>query len=180
MSRSRYEQMIESGIFEPSDRVELLDGLLIAKEPQGSWHASTVSQVRAVLQRAFGPAYDVRVGSPVALDDMSEPEPDLAVVPGRPAAYRHAHPARAALLVEVAESSVHKDRALKARLYARAGVADYWIVNLEDRVLEVYREPVKESSGRWKYRSVRLLKRSATVTPLATPRAKIRVGDLLP
>ncbi len=179
-TRAEYDKLISQGFFDEDERIELLDGLLVVKEPQGSWNAGTVSQARAALQRAFGPRYDVRVGSPVALDDTSEPEPDLAVVPGRPGSYLRAHPARAALVVEVADSSLSKDRVRKARLYARAGIVDYWIVNLLDRVLEVYRDPVKGPSGGWKYRNVRLLKRGAVVCPLAAPRARIRVADLLP
>ena len=86
------------------------------------------------------------------------------------------------LLVEVAETSLAIDRLRKGGLYARAGIADYWVVNLIDEVLEVYREPVQDRSGQggWKYRSVRLLRRNAVVTPLAAPRARIRVATLLP
>jgi Uma2 family endonuclease len=84
--------------------------------------------------------------------------------------------------VEVADTSLALDRLGKGGLYARAGVADYWIVNLRNEVLEVYRQPAKAPTRRygWKYGSVKLLKRGATVTPLAAPRAKIRVADLLP
>ena len=94
----------------------------------------------------------MREGSPIALDDESEPEADVIVVPGR------------------------------QRDYARAGVADYWIVNLRRRVLEVCREPVAMPSARfgWKYRRVRILKARATVIPLAAPSATIAVADLLP
>jgi Uma2 family endonuclease len=86
------------------------------------------------------------------------------------------------LVVEVAETSLALDRLRKGGLYARAGIADYWMVNLIDEVLEVYREPARAPSGRgdWTYDSVRLLRRNAVVTPLAAPRARIRVGALLP
>ena len=83
-------------------------------------------------------------------------------------------------MVEVAESSLAKDRLRKAALYARAGIADYWIVNLIDRVLEVYREPERSAAGRWKYRSVSLFRPRAAVSPLAAPHRRIRVADLLP
>jgi len=91
------------------------------------------------------------------------------------------HPGRW-LIVEVADTSLALDRLRKGRLYARAGIADYWVLNLVDEVLEVYREPVRAPSARgdWKYDSVRLLRRNSTVTPLAAPRARIRVAALLP
>ena len=181
MTRARYERLVEVGIFGENDRVELLDGLLVAREPQGSLHAMTVGLARTALERAFGRGYHAREEKPVALDDLSEPEPDVVVVRGALRDYR-THPSSPVLVVEVADSSLAFDRLRKGGLYARAGVADYWVVNLVDEVLEVYREPVRAPSRRagWKYASVRLLKRKATVTPLAAPRARIRVSALLP
>jgi Uma2 family endonuclease len=181
MTRIRYDRLIDAGIFGPEDCVELLDGLLIAREPQGRRHAAVVVLVRTALEKAFGRAYHVREEKPIALDDRSEPEPDIVVVPGTPRDYLDAHPSRPVLLVEVAETSLAVDRVRKGSLYARAGIVDYWVVNLGEDVLEVYREPVRSSSGTaWKYDSVRLLHRGATVTPLAAPRARIRVAALLP
>jgi len=180
--RVRYERMVKNGLFHSEDKVELLDGLLVVKEPQGDLHASAMAAAHRLLARAFGPRYHVRVGSPVALDDYSEPEPDLAVVAGDPWDYKKGHPAKPVLAVEVAMTSRARDRLVKGGLYARAGIADYWVVNLVGGVLEVYRQPLKAPSRRfgWKYGSVKLLKRGAMVTPLAAPRAKIRVADLLP
>ena len=178
-TRAEYDTLISQGFFDEDEPIELLDGLLVVKEPQGAWHVQTVSHVRRVLQRAFGDRYDVLVQSPVALDDMCEPEPDLVVVPGRPRDHLDQLPSSPVLVVEVADSSVRKDRADKAALYARGGIADYWIVNRAGPVLEVLREPARVG-GRWKYRNVKRLRRGATVWPLAAPRAKIRVTDLLP
>lgn len=182
MPRVRYDRLVEAGVFGPEDRVELLDGLLVAREPQGGRHATAVALVRAALEKAFGRAYYVREEKPLALDEQSEPEPDVVVVPGRPRDYRDAHPSQPVLVVEVADTSLALDRLRKGGLYARAGIADYWVVNLIDEVLEVYREPVRAPSGHgdWKYDSVRLLRRNAVVTPLAAPRARIRVSALLP
>jgi Uma2 family endonuclease len=179
-TRVEYDRLIAQGFFDEDEPIELLDGLLVVKEPQGSRHVRMVSHIRRVLQRAFGERYDVLVQSPIALDDASEPEPDLAVVRERPRDHLRSLPASPALVVEIAESSLGKDRNEKASLYARNGVADYWIVNLRDRVLEVYREPVKTAAGGGKYRSVRVLKPRTTVSPLAAPRARLRVADLLP
>jgi Uma2 family endonuclease len=181
MTRVRYDRLIDAGVFGPEDRVELLDGLLVAREPQGRRHAAVVGLVRTALEKAFGRAYHVREQKPIALDDRSEPEPDVVVVPGTPRDYLDAHPPRPVLLVEVAETSLAIDRVRKGSLYARAGIADYWVVNLSEEVLEVYREPARPSPGSaWKYDLVRLLRRDAIVTPLAAPRARIRVAALLP
>ncbi len=109
-------------------------------------------------------------------------DPPPKAVPGRLRDYLMAHPSRPVLVVEVADTSLALDRLRKGGLYARAGIADYGVANLIDEVLEVYREPVRAPSGRgdWKYDSVRLLRRNAIVTPLAAPRARIRVATLLP
>src|SRR5947209_19665709 len=94
MPRARYDRPVEAGVFGPDDRVELLDGLLVAREPQGARHATGVVLGRAVLEKAFGRSYHVREEKPIALDEQSEPEPDIVVVPGRPRDYLDAHPSR--------------------------------------------------------------------------------------
>jgi Uma2 family endonuclease len=182
MTRVRYERLVDAGIFGPDDRVELLDGLLVAREPQGGPHATAVGLVAAALDKAFGRGFHIRQEKPIALDKRSEPEPDLAVVPGGLRDYVFAHPSRPVLVVEVADSSLALDRLRKGGLYARAGIIEYWIVNLIDEVLEVYREPVAGPmrARLTRYRSVRLLRPGASVTPLAAPRARVRVSALLP
>src|SRR5947208_11809658 len=159
MRRVRYDRLVAAGVFGPEDRIELRDGRLVAREPQGARHATVVAFVRAALEKAFGRAYHARKEKPIALDERSEPEPDVVVVPGRPRDYRDAHPSQPVLIVEVADTSLALDRLRKGSLYARAGIADYWVVNLIDEVLEVYREPVRESSahGDSGYNSVSLL-----------------------
>jgi Uma2 family endonuclease len=179
--RVEYERLVARGFFQPDERLELLDGLLVIREPQGSRHAAVVALVHEVLQHAFGRGYTRRDHSPVALDDTSEPEPDVIMVRGRPLDYLHGHPSTPLLIVEVAETSVARDRR-KGGLYARAGIQEYWIVNLVDSVLEVYRQPAAAPPASYgaKYRSVRLLRRPAIVTSLAKPRARVRVASLLP
>src|SRR6266498_1801107 len=141
-TRAEYDRLIEAGVFRPGDPIELLGGQLIVAEPQGSAHFTAVQLAEDALRAAFGPGWEVRAQGPLALDAESEPEPDVAVVPGTPRDYRDGHPTHAALVVEVAEWSLRGDRGDKGSLYARAGIADYWIVNLVDGVLEVLREPV--------------------------------------
>ena len=134
------------------------------------------------MQVILPPGWIVRLQSPMALDDESEPEPDLVVVSGSLADYDRAHPDGAALVVEVAESSLAFDREHKASAYARAGIQDYWIVNLVDRVLEVHRDPVADPVAvfGWRYRSITTLGPPAAITPLAFPAGQIRIADLLP
>ena len=141
-TRVEYERLIDLEFFQPDERLELIDGLLVVREPQDSPHATGVRLVLTALRAVFGAGWIVDSQLPVALDDHSEPEPDAAVVAGAPRDYRDAHPTRPVLIVEVAESRLAFDRRHKSSLYARAGIADYWVVNLVDRVLEAYREPV--------------------------------------
>jgi Uma2 family endonuclease len=178
-TRSEYEQMIDAGIFRADEHVELLDGEILAMTPQKSQHAATVFIVEDLLKAAFRSGYAVRTQAPLALDAMSAPEPDIAVVPGTHRDYLSQHPTTALLIVEVADTSLRLDRQQKGAIYARAGIADYWIINLQDGIVEIYREPVQTSTG-WGYRLVQSLRQGETVTPLASPEAPIPVAELLP
>jgi Uma2 family endonuclease len=179
--RVEYDRLVELGAFE-GDPLELIAGQLVVAEPQYPYHASAISAVDYAVRAILPSGWIVRTQLPVWLDDESEPEPDLVVVPGRPTDYRHAHPERPVLLIEVAESSVAFDRAHKGSLYARAAIQDYWIVNLVDRVLEVYRDPAPDPSAPYGYRyqSVVTLAPPSTVNPLAFPASQLAVADLLP
>jgi Uma2 family endonuclease len=181
-TRAEYDRLIAVGVFRPGDPVELLGGELVVAEPQGEAHYTAICLVAEALRDAFGAGWVVRSQGPVALDDESEPEPDVALVPGTVRDYNREHPARPVLVVEVAESSLLLDRRHKGSLYARARLDDYWIVNLVDRVLEVYRgpRPDAESAFGWRYASRQVLGPEAFATPLAAPDARIPVGDLLP
>jgi Uma2 family endonuclease len=181
-TRLEYDRLIECGAFGPEDRLELLGGLLVLREPHGSPHALAIRMVEEALRGVFAAGWDVRVQLPVALDDESEPEPDVSVVPGSFRDYADDHPAHPTLVVEIAESSLPVDRGEKAGLYARAGLADYWIVNLVDHVLEVYRDPLADPAAPygWRYASVLTLRHGDVVTPLAAPAGPIPVADLVP
>lgn len=179
--RVEYDQLIEGGFFRPDDPIELLGGQLVVAEPQGSRHFAAIRAAEEALRAAFGPGWEIRSQGPLALDEESEPEPDLAVVPGSFRDYQTGHPSYPVLVVEVSESSLALDREHKGSLYARAGLPDYWVVNLPDRVLEVYRdaEPDVASPFGWHYRSVGVLGSTASVSPLALPGGRIRICDLL-
>ena len=181
-TRVEYERLIELGVFGADERLELLDGQLVVREPQGSRHAGTIRRVTAVLRRALGDAWQVDSQLPIALDDHSEPEPDISVVPYDPGAYLDAHPSRAVLIVEIAESSYRIDREHKASLYARAGIADYWIIDVVHGAVEVHRDPVAAPDALYgsRYRTVTTLRPPATVALRVEPARSIPVAALLP
>lgn len=174
--------MIDRGIFRDDDRLELLDGVLVVKEPQGNPHAVAVDLVMSALRVAFGAGWLVRAHAPLALGGRSRPEPDVAVVPGSARDYRRSAPRTAALVVEISDSSLKLDRTRKVSIYARANIQEYWIVNLVQWTLEVRRAPARlEAPLRgWGYRSVDVLRPPASVAPLAALDARIAVADLLP
>lgn len=179
--RVEYDRLVELGAFD-REPLELIGGQLIVAEPQGAYHSSSIRRVDYALRAVLPPGWIVSVQSPVSLDDESEPEPDLAVLVGTVDDYGHAHPTRPTLVVEVAESSLTFDRRDKGSLYARAGLQDYWIVNLVDRVLEVYREPGPDPSAPygWRYRSVVRLTPTDVVDVAGVSGARVAVADLLP
>ena len=181
-TRAEYDNLIDNDVFRPGERLELLAGQLVVREPQGDPHCFAVELVNEVLRTAFGPEWRVRVQLPVALDAESEPEPDVSVAAGRVRGAAEAKPSRLALVIEVSASSLALDREHKGSLYARAHVPDYWIVNLVEHVLEVYREPGPDVSALygWAYRLVQMLGSGADVSPLGAPRGRIPVADLLP
>ena len=181
-SRLEYESMIEKAVFRPDERLELLGGDLVVREPQAGPHASAIERTTKALRTAFKSTWRIRVQLPIALDEDSEPEPDVSVVAGPLEGAPPDLPSQAVLVVEIADSTLAGDCKYKASLYARARVPEYWIVNLVDRALEVYRDPMPDASASygWSYRSVQSLHAGEHVSPLAAPAARITVADLLP
>jgi Uma2 family endonuclease len=181
-TRAEYDRLIDIGVFRPHERLELLGGDLVVSEPQNSDHYTAIGLVEDALRAALPPGWLVRSQGPLELDDDSEPEPDIAVTAGDRRRYARRHPSRPALVVEVAESRLAFDREHKGSLYARARLDDYWIVNLVDRVLEVYRRPVPDPSAPfgWRYASSEVFSAESFVELLAVPGARVLVRDLLP
>jgi Uma2 family endonuclease len=180
-TRAEYERLVELGVF-AGEPLELIGGQLMVAEPQYPYHASGVTRAEYAIRAILPPGWIVRTQAPVSLDDESEPEPDLVVVAGNLDDFADAHPQRPVLIIEIAESSLRFDRERKGGLYARAGILDYWIVNLVDRAVEVYREPEPDPSAPygWRYRSLTTLESPAAAVPLAFPSASVAVGDLIP
>jgi len=178
-TRLEYDRMAEAGIFSQDDRVQLIDGDVVTMTPQNSPHASAIGKTERALERLFGMNVWVRVQMPLIVDPDSEPEPDLVVVPGTPYDYRDEHPRSALLAVEVSDTTLALDRDRKRAIYARAGIQEYWIVNLAERCLEVYRDPAAAPGQASVYRSSQKLTPSDSIAPLAATTTTVTVADLL-
>jgi Uma2 family endonuclease len=182
-TREEFFQMLDLGWFQ-GQRVTLIDGEVLEMPAQKDYHGAAITLTMDALRIAFGPGFWVRNQMSLDLSPRSVPDPDLAVVPGSPRGITasSATPTSALLIVEVAETTLSYDRNHQANLYAAAGIADYWIVNLVQRQLEVYRDPIADSSQLFGFRYNRraILDPPDTVSPLAAPQASITVADLLP
>ena len=179
---AEYQRLGETGILNENDRVELLEGWIVPKMVHNPPHDGTIQLVAAKLRQIIPTGWCDRIQSSITTDD-SEPEPDIAVVRGDERAFltRHPRPDEVGLIVEVAESSLPIDRRTKARLYARAGIPVYWIVNVRDGELEVYTDP-SGPGDEPKYRDRQTL-RAGDVVPFTLPdvkAAEIAVEELLP
>jgi len=176
-TREEYYRAWKAGVFGPEERLELLDGEILQKMTPLPPHATAMSKTAHALTAAFGPGYYARQQLPVTLTDQSEPEPDVLIVPGTPDDYaaRHPGPGDARLLVEISDTTLRLDQGRKQRAYARSGILEYWIVNLPERRLQVYRDPAE--SG---YRRVASFSEGESVAPLAAPGASVSVAGLLP
>ena len=176
LSVTDFHRMAEAGILREDDRVELIEGELIDMAPIGSRHMGTVIQLMRLLQSAVGDAALVSVQNPVRIDAHSEPQPDVALLLPRDDLYRSALPtARDVLLViEVADTSTDYDRHVKLPLYARHGISEAWLVDLQQRVVEVHRDP--QADG---YRSQRPSTAGETLTVERLPQVRISASDVL-
>jgi Uma2 family endonuclease len=170
-----YEQMVETGVLTANDKVELIEGEIIKKMPLGSRHAARVDRGTRVFSRQAAEFAIVRVQSPIRLD-RSEPEPDISLLRLRDDFYEsgHPHPEDVLLIVEVADSTVRSDRAAKIPIYARNGIAEVWLLDVERNRLEIYTHPINGE-----YQNVRLVRRDETITLQLLPEVTINAADLL-
>jgi Uma2 family endonuclease len=170
-------RMGAAGILSEDDRVELIEGEIVEMTPIGLRHAGTVDATARIFASRLGEQVIVRVRNPVVpAADRSEIQPDVALLRVRADLYRHAHPAPrdVYLIVEIADASVKRDRRVKLPLYARAGVPEVWLVDLNTERVEVHREP---SPGG--YRSVKAVPRGEVLTAEAFPDVRVAVVDIL-
>lgn len=173
-TKDEYYRMSESGFFD-GKRVELIEGEIIEMASMNAAHATTVRLTFAALRQIFAEGYVVDSQLPFNLGETSEPEPDATVIKGGLRDFIHAHPRDAVLIVEVSDSTLRYDRTIKQRLYAQHQIQEYWIVNINQRCLEVYRRPIGDA-----YTEIFVFYEQDRVSPAAKPDAQIAVRDLLP
>jgi Uma2 family endonuclease len=171
-----YYRMGEVGILPHDARVELINGDVIQMPPIGSHHNGSVITLDDVLRERLGRRITISVQGPPLIPAHGAPQPDIVVLRRRADNYRTANPTPedVFLVIEVSDSTLVHDRDTKAPIYAQAGIADYWIVNLVDSQLMVYRQPVDGV-----YRSVQVLGKEDTIQPIAFPDVTIAVSEIL-
>lgn len=172
-----YHRLSKAGILREDDRVELIDGEIVEMGPVGARHAATVKRIRNRLTpiESSGRAL-LSVQDPIRLGDFGEPQPDLALLRPRGDFYAAEHPGPedVLLVVEVAETSTDYDRQVKVPLYARWGIPEVWLVDLEQDRIEVYRRPSAEG-----YQEVQMVRRGERVGPTAFPDLVLRTEEIL-
>jgi Uma2 family endonuclease len=171
-----YERMAESGVFAEDDRLELIEGEILSMSPPGSPHASTVSRATHAFVAGCGSHAIVRIRDPIRLSDFSEPQPDIVLARRRTDFYRSAHPRPADILlvVEIAHTTLRYDRHVKTPLYARNGIAEFWLVDPDAVTVTRHTSPSGDS-----YARVTMHGHGETLAPEALPDCQVRVGDLL-
>ena len=177
-TRTEYHRLADEGFFR-NQRVQLIEGSIIEMSPQKHPHAAGIDLTRAAVEAAFGRGYWFRNQLPLKLSDISEPEPDLAIVRGGPRDWTD-HPTTADLVIEISDSTLRFDLKDKAALYAQALIPEYWVVDLVNQQLIVHRQPKRLRSKSARYEEVTIHEADAVVKPLAKPRASVKVADLLP
>jgi Uma2 family endonuclease len=169
---AEFHRFGDMGVFE-GRRAMLIDGVILEQGPMNPPHAITLELLGEVLRTTFGAGWWLRHQSPLTFGRVTDPKPDLAIVPGNPREYA-GHPTTAELIVEAADSSLDFDTNEKRLIYARAGIREYWVVDINGRRLLVYRDP---QAG--EYATQQTLGPTDSVSPLSVPTKTVRVADLL-
>ena len=176
-----YDAMAEMGLF-ADERVELINGEIVQMSPQSELHSSRITRLTTLFGRVFFKGFLIRTQVPLHIAPRSEPEPDFAIVDDQPLADDTLRPTTARLVVEISNTRINYDREVKGSLYAKAAIPEYWLINLKDECVEVFRNPIK-AKGRtfgWGYSTCQTLSRGEWISPLCVPTEKIAVKDLLP
>lgn len=180
-----FERAIDAGVFGPEERLELIDGEIIRKVTQNPPHSTSLMKTARAMTPVFGDRHVVRQQLPLNFGpgEGNRPEPDIAIVEGTIEDYAAHHPQTAVLVIEISDTTLLYDRTAKAGAYARASIPELWILNLNDRVLEVYRQPAPMSDAEpfgHHYRSITRHTEEEEVTSLVVPLSPVRIADLLP
>ncbi|MGB3654948.1 MAG: Uma2 family endonuclease [Rivularia sp. (in: cyanobacteria)] len=172
-----YHRMAEAGIFDEDERVELLEGKIICKDKIGTAHRSAVGRIDYLLKNLLENQAWVSIQDPIQLDDYSEPEPDIAVVKIDSLDYADHHPIpdEVYLVIEVADTTFKKDCETKGKAYAAAGIVDYWVLDVINRQLHVFRQPSENG-----YKSEVVLRENESISPLSFPDLSINILEMLP
>lgn len=175
-SVEEYYLMAKAGILKEDDRVELIEGEIVEMAPIGSRHASCVIRLIQFLTQQVASRALVSAQNPVHLGEHSEPQPDISLLRPRADFYSTAHPGPAdvLLLIEVADTSVEYDRGVKVPLYARAGIGEFWLVDLAGESIEVYQSPAPDG-----YRQVRVVRQEDRLAPEALPELELSARGIL-
>ncbi len=176
-----YYRMTEMGFFD-GKRVELIEGEVFEMSAMGRPHVWAVKRTAKLLEGIFEPGWFVQTQAPLRFGRRSEPEPDVAVVKGEMEDYPTEHPTTADLVIEVSDKTLYYDRKKKASLYAKAGIQDYWILNLKKDQLEIFRRPIPDADAKYgfKYADMRIVVEGESASPLVKPDAAIAVAEMLP
>jgi Uma2 family endonuclease len=168
--------MVDAGILAPDERVELIEGQLFQMAAKGTAHSAAVTRIERVLSRRLEGFALIRLQDPIQLSNLSEPEPDVAIVALDPLDYEEHHPTVAEIfwLIEVADTTLKRDLELKTPAYARSGVQECWILDLKERCLYVFRAPIEGS-----YTQSQIWREQETIAPLAFPQCEVRVSEFL-
>lgn len=177
ISSQEYLRMAEAGVFDPEARLELIEGDIVEMAPIGPPHAGTVTRLTRLLVRLVEDRAIVSIQSPVIVSDRSVPQPDLAVLVARPDDYSKAHPQTADILlaIEVSDTTLAFDKGLKADVYARAGIRELWVLDVNRREVVVHRQPERDG-----YLRILTLSGEASVSPIALPSVSLTVDELFP
>ncbi len=177
ISVAEYDLMIESGVFNEDDQIELINGVIVEKMPKGTKHSSANDRASRVFFRNFGDDVIIRNQNPIWLDELSEPEPDVVLAKPKEDEYENSHPTpdEILLVLEIADSTLNYDRNTKGAAYARAGIRQYILLNVQEKTLEDYREPGADG-----FQSKQTYRSGQSFNLVAFPETSFQVQDFLP
>ena len=173
---SEYHQMAEVGILTPSDRVELINGEIIEMSPIGKRHAACVNRLNQLFSQRLGDRILISVQNPILLNNLSEPQPDIALLQPRSDFYASGHPQPSDifLIIEVADSSINYDKEVKIPLYSSGGITEVWLIDLNQNLVQIYQQPTPTG-----YQVIQDFQPENALSPLAFPEINFQVNKII-